>query len=39
MPQIEIRPFAIAEGANVSSQSEWENSLALKDGFQKDLAA
>ena len=38
MPQIEIRPFAIAEGANVSSQSEWENSLALKDGFQKDLA-
>ena len=38
MPQIQIKPFAIAEGANVSSQDEWENSISLREGFSKGLA-
>ena len=38
MPRNEIKAFAIADGANVASQNEWENGETLKGGFRKGLA-
>ena len=38
MPQNEFKPFAIAPGAAVLEQSEYETSQALREGFKKGLA-
>ena len=38
MPRNEIKAFAIADGANVASQNEWEHCETLKGGFKKGLA-
>lgn len=38
MPVNNFKPFAIASGSNVTSQTEWEGLIALSTGFTAGLA-
>lgn len=38
MAENNFKPFAVGAGANVSSQTDWENLLALSTGFTAGIA-